>query len=139
MGSSSHKADRKHTREDLGSENPPSKRNKMKIADEEESTKSLVPVGSGQLPLKNNELVTQAAGLSRPDTRYIFCPQAQQVTVTSGHPSGQPETIALLIPSSVLNATQDNTIDTSLLEVSCSVLNLHIWPMPSGFNTTTNT
>ena len=49
--------------------------------------------------------------------------------------------IALLIPASVLNnsamANQAGIDQRSLLEISCSVLNLHMWPMQNNTNTPT--
>jgi len=80
------------------------------------------------------ELVIQSSGLAktvpRPNTSYIYCSEAQRVTPIASSVNPQtPENIALLIPSSVLNATQDPQFDRSLLEVSCQVLNLHVWSM----------
>jgi len=69
----------------------------------------------------------------RPNTSYIYCSEAQQLHSTV-QPSQShlniPENIALLIPSSVLlNSTLDPQFDTSLLEISCQILNLHVWPL----------
>jgi len=67
----------------------------------------------------------------RPNTSYIYCSEAQQMTSTVVT-SSAPESIALLIPANLLNATLSPEFDSSLLEVSCQVLNLHMWPMPNG-------
>jgi len=91
--------------------------------------------------VKNNSVeVLQTHSLSRPDTSYIYCSEAQQVhsTTSSLGNARDPQNIALLIPSSVLNATLDPRMDKSLLEVSCQVLNLHLWPMTSVANNTMN-
>jgi hypothetical protein len=146
----------------------PSKKQKMKIASEEENTSmnnlqssnGLVPVSvkPSQVRLLQQTgasgASTSTAGLElvglkgkhRPNTSYIYCPEAQQVmalnntnnNTDTGSYHGFPENIALLIPSSVLNATLasmnggDNEgsaagWDSSLLEVTCQVLNLHVW------------
>jgi len=117
------------------------RRKKITIA--EESTKELVPVE--QQPnnirlVKNNSVeVIQSYSLSRPDTSYIYCSEAQQVHSTASlDATRDPQNIALLIPSSVLNATLDPRMDNSLLEVTCQVLNLHLWPMSSMANRTMN-
>jgi len=111
-----------------------SRKRKMKIAYEEsESEAGLVPVSSmhssGLSSLNRAESPGNITG--RPNTSYIYCSEAQQVRAIPSS-SSQPEHIALLIPSSVLNATLDPRFDTSLLEVSCQVLNLHLWPMSSN-------
>jgi len=111
------------------------KRKKITIA--EEPHKELVPIDTNHIRyVKNNSVeVIQTHSLSRPDTSYIYCSEAQQVHSTSSlGNSRDPQNIALLIPSSVLNTPLDHGIDNSLLEVTCQVLNLHLWPM----NTTTN-
>jgi len=86
-----------------------------------------------QQPGKEQDNAEVAFRGDRPNTSYIYCSQAQQVTVTST--SSAPETIALLIPSNVLNSTA--SLDPSLLEVSCQVLNYYVWPMQNvNLNTT---
>jgi len=116
------------------------KRKKITIA--EESNKELVPIDTSHIRyVKNNSVeVLQTHSLSRPDTSYIYCSEAQQVhSTTSSLGNGrEPQNIALLIPSSVLNATLDPRMDKSLLEVTCQVLNLHLWPMTSVANNTMN-
>jgi len=107
------------------------KRKKITIA--EEPNKELVPVDANHIRyVKNNSIeVLQTHSLSRPDTSYIYCSEAQQVHSTSIGSTRNPQNIALLIPSSVLNSTLDSRIDNSLLEVTCQVLNLHLWPLTS--------
>jgi len=115
---------------------------KKKITIAEESNKELVPIDTSHIRyVKNNSVeVLQTHSLSRPDTSYIYCSEAQQVhsTTSSLGSARDPQNIALLIPSSVLNATLDPRMDKSLLEVSCQVLNLHLWPMTSVANNTMN-
>jgi hypothetical protein len=117
------------------------KRKKIPIADE--SAKDLVPVVAEEQvkQLKNNSLQVLPNGpthhaLSRPDTSYIYCSEAQQVHPASAAVGNTPQNIALLIPSSVLNATLDSRLDKSLLEVTCQVLNLHLWPYSTVPNNT---
>jgi len=131
-----------------------SKKRKMTIADDEshenpvvfandsDNTKivphnskvlGLVPVNENHLHLPQRLLTSDDVAV-RPNTAYIYCSEAQQVqSTTNGNTansnSGYPENIALLIPSSVLNATSDPRFDASLLEVSCHVLNMHFWPL----------
>jgi len=98
-----------------------SKRKRIKISEESET--SLIPVS--EKPIVVNSAVTLKA--KEPNTSYVYCPGAQHVS--NGTPKeGQPEVIALLIPSAALNSTEPD----SLLEVSCRVLNLQMWPMPSN-------
>lgn len=96
-----------------------SKKRKMKISDE------LVPMETNNNVSLHSTNSSIVAAKARPNTAYIYCPTAEHLV----HTERTPETIALLIPSSVLNATVEGRLDTSLLEVSCSVLNLHMWPM----------
>eukprot|EP01114_Cavostelium_apophysatum_P004938 TRINITY_DN1541_c0_g1_i1.p1 TRINITY_DN1541_c0_g1~~TRINITY_DN1541_c0_g1_i1.p1 ORF type:complete len:514 (-),score=122.51 TRINITY_DN1541_c0_g1_i1:238-1779(-) len=114
-----------------------SRKRKMKIADETESRLSLpdsqpksdwglVPIDDGLL---RNTTRSSGQLSAQENTAYIYCSEAQQVRALR---SSTPENIALLIPSSVLNATLDPAFDSSLLEVSCQVLNLHLWPMPNA-------
>jgi len=123
------------------------RRTKMRISSEgSESSKSLVPVvevsGSSRLVLNGNTHIRSAS------SHYIYCPEAQQITSGSSsttqqqqqqqqqqHSGGMPEMIALLIPGSMLN-TSDSQLNSSLMEVSCQVLNLHMWPMPPAGNVT---
>jgi len=106
--------------------NAVSKKRKMKIADEvEDSTTSLVTFDHTQ-PKHTTHDPTELVVRHRPNTSYIFCSEAQHISSSS-----QNENIALLIPASVLNATSDPQFDTSMLEVSCQVLNVQLWPMPN--------
>lgn len=109
------------------------KRKRMKISEDEHQPKdkSLVPFSSSQVESKFN------------NTSYIYCPQAQQLTPSSSSanrtPGEFPEVVALLIPSSFLNGTllpnnQQAQVDSSLLEISCHVLSLNVWPMPNLTN-----
>jgi len=97
---------------------------RMKIADEPISdSKSLVP---------HNGTYSYSLAIagSAPGTSYIYCPEAQHVThITSNNQRPDPKVIALLIPSSVLYG---EGIDNSLLEVSCSVLNLNLWSLANS-------
>lgn len=111
------------------------KRKRMKIADDSSEviapSDSLVPVSSqSQVEKVSNELAYNIR--DKPNTSYIYCSEAQHIApaVTSS----TPETVALLIPSNLLNMT--NGIDPSLLEVSCQVLSYYLWPMR---NATTST
>jgi len=121
------------------------KRKKITIAEEGSTNKELVPVHTNHNHIryvKNNSVeVLQTHAITRPDTNYIYCSEAQQVHSTTSVGNGrEPQNIALLIPSSVLNATLDpgSRMDNSLLEVTCQVLNLHLWPMTSVANNTMN-
>jgi len=108
------------------SKTEPAKRKRMKISEEsaEDSSKGLVPADS---PAKqNSEIVPRR----NPNASYIYCPEALHVApATSG---GGPEIVALLLPASVLNGTlfgNQPNLDSSMLEVTCQVLNLHMWPL----------
>jgi len=128
--SSSSASSHKHSLDHV--EKSPRKK-KMKIAEDESTNgKSLVPAEpeTNVIQHANSSLVVANA---RPNTAYIYCPSAQQVVPAN---RGNPETIALLIPSNVLNASLENRLDTSLLEVSCSVLNLHMWPLSNRSTST---
>jgi len=128
-----------------------SKKRKMNIADSEEIAGESAHPKSGlelvqaditlgkqknHLQLPQRILAVDEVRLS-PNTAYIFCPEAQQVSVqrtsdnekTSSSSNAFPDHIALLIPSSVLNSSSDSRIDSSLLEVSCQVMNMHLWPV----------
>jgi len=72
---------------------------------------------------------------SSSSSTYLYCPQAQRLTPWSTNPNigASSERVALLIPTSVLNATARGLpLDASLLEVSCQVLNYYIWPAVSS-------
>jgi len=125
---------------------PAIKKQKVKISDEDvqqkqaviagesdvSSTKSLAiidPATPKQLPiiLKENGGDITYHIQDRPNTSYIYCPEAQHFAPTTTTAAGS-DTIAFLIPSSILNAN-GGRVDTSLLEVSCQVLNYYMWPM----------
>jgi hypothetical protein len=114
----------KHAREDTAEP----KKTKMKISEESKETpKGLVPLDDS-IPRNTN------------NTSYLFCPQAHHVIPANNsnqHPS-KPDVVALLIPSNMLNGTLPNYSQqenpSSLLEVSCQVLSLNIWPMPNSTN-----
>jgi hypothetical protein len=101
---------------------PSQPKKRMKIAEGEEeelrvAAKDLV-VASMQTP--------RPSQLTIPDQRnmtYIFCPEAREILPTQ---PPERDVIALLVPSTMLNSTQD--LEPSLLEVQCQVLNLHIYP-----------
>lgn len=124
--------EKKHAREDDDKQSD-SKRKKMKISEEqEEASKGLVLAneirGSSVKPV-NTEVVTRD-----PNTSYIYCPEAHHILpATAGSGS---EVVALLIPASVLNGStvlgNHPGTESALLEVSCSVLNLHMWPMQNA-------
>mmetsp|Transcript_14404 Transcript_14404/g.20087 ORF Transcript_14404/g.20087 Transcript_14404/m.20087 type:complete len:543 (-) Transcript_14404:67-1695(-) len=110
------------------------KRKRMKIADDSNEviapSDSLVPVNSySQVEKVSNELAYNIR--DKPNTSYIYCSEAQHIApaVTSS----TPETVALLIPSNLLNMTSG--IDPSLLEVSCQVLSYYLWPMRNATST----
>lgn len=97
------------------------KRKRMKIADDTNEViapvDSLVPVSTqSQVEKVSNELAYNIR--DKPNTSYIYCSEAQHIapTVTTS----APETVALLIPSNLLNMT--NGIDPSLLEVRYNFL-----------------
>ncbi len=108
------------------------RKKRMKIADEEDGglvvhkPSSAAEIGratsSAASRMKDDELAFRGD----PNTSYIYCSQAQQVTVTTT--SSAPETIALLIPSNVLNSTAN--MDPSLLEISCQVSSRSLFPLP---------
>jgi len=128
------------------------KKQKMKIADGKTShphdnDSGLVPVSvkGDQIRLQSNGEVAH-----KQDTSYIYCAEAQHITPVNTSISGEtrfynnqnriggfPENIALLIPSSLLNTSftdsnhNSETHPGGILEVSCQVLNLHLWPAPS--------
>jgi len=140
--------EKKHSLEDSIEKDPKqidlSKRKKMKFSDDLSEKyspeKSLVPMKStnsdsllDSLQIKEtvtNELVPRR----NPNAAYIYCPEAHHLAPlvsTSG-----PEMVALLLPASVLNGTLYRTqpnIESSLLEVSCQILNLHMWPINSSY------
>jgi len=111
------------------------KKKKMKIAEESSPASKSFGLVPSQVPSKSlsSEVAIQQGSAAdkplatgeRPNTSYIYCSEAQQVASTVTTSAG-PENIALLIPASVLNSTR---LDASLLEISCQVLNLHMWPM----------
>lgn len=105
------------------------RRKRMKI--ETTSTSSdesmgLVPASTSSITIPTSDVILQR----NPSASYIYCPEAHHIAPSITN-SGASEMIALLIPASVLNSTLvgNNTLDTSLLEISCSVLNLHMWPL----------
>jgi len=107
------------------------KKRRMKISEEGNDKAGLVPVENS--PVKSS---TEVVPRTDPNASYIYCSEARYVApaITS---SG-PEVVALLIPASMLNGSSLSHLpgfDNSLLEVSCSVLNLHMWPMPNATNT----
>jgi len=81
------------------------------------------------------EVVQSFQMRDKPNTSYIYCSEAQHVA-----PVSDPQNIALLIPANVLNATARGLpIDTSLLEVTCQVMNYYIWPAGVAPATTAST
>jgi len=80
-----------------------------------------------------------------PDSRlsdtssYIYCSEAHQlaVPVSQPPPTAEPPTITVLLPSTALNGTiphleyLDNP-EQSLLEVSCQILNITVYPFYHG-------
>lgn len=115
---------KKHTL-DQSEKSADSKRKKMRISDTTSSAPNkhseLVPFSSSSIHKETN------------NTSYIYCPQAQEVRPAAG---GQdPDVVALLVPSSIFNRTllanHEFAVDSSLLEVSCQVLNLRLWPLES--------
>jgi len=113
--------DKKIKREETLSSNP---KKKMKIADGDGEVialpKDLVPLQHGQISTGNN----RAADITISNNMtYIICPEATEISPSQ---PADPNIIALLIPSTMLNTTQE--MEPSLLEVQCQVLNLHIWP-----------
>jgi len=103
-----------------------SKKKRMKISEEspieEVSTKALVTTEN-----QNTEIIPRM----NPNANYIYCPEAHYISPASASSDG-PEIVALLLPASVLNGTlygNQNNLDSSLLEVSCQILNLHMWPL----------
>lgn len=107
----------------LGQEYPASKRKKMTIADENPE-KQLVVQPSRAVTSSRENFTELAVRPNDPRTAYIYCSEAQQLS-TFPLQAG-PDHVALLIPSNVLNATD---VDPSLLEVSCRVVNFHVWPI----------
>jgi len=111
------------------SKNEPAKRKRMKISDEnvaEDSSKGLVPADASAAK-QNTEIVPRR----NPNASYIYCPEAVHVAPSISS-SESPEIVALLLPASVLNGTLFGNmanLDSSMLEVSCQVLNLHMWPL----------
>jgi len=106
-----------------------SKKKRMKISEEStvvDTEKGLVPAESN-LSDKQNEIVPRI----NPNANYIYCPEAHYVAPATASSDG-PEIVALLLPASVLNGTlygDHPNLGNSLLEVSCQVLNLHMWPL----------
>jgi len=126
--------DKKHPRDEKTNDKQieSARRKKMKIADEEEvepmagEKTSLVPINEVRTMKQNAELVPRRD----PNASYIYCPEAHHVAPATSN-SGS-EIVALLIPASVFNGSAifgNQPLDSLLLEVSCSVLNLHMWPM----------
>jgi len=136
------------------------KKKKMKISEEPESglvdlpdnnngkELSVVPLDGRYMKDTNNlqlaslstsnrtaEVVQSFQMRDKPNTSYIYCSEAQHVA-----PVSDPQNIALLIPANVLNATARGLpIDTSLLEVTCQVMNYYIWPAGVAPATTAST
>jgi len=106
------------------------KRKRMKISDDVIApSDSLVPInGNSQVEKVSNELAYNIR--DKPNTSYIYCSEAQHIAPAI---TTTPETIALLIPSNLLNMT--NGIDPSLLEVSCQVLSYYLWPLRNATST----
>jgi len=85
---------------------------------------------------ENNQLISleqhniQAHQLSRqrPQTSYIYCPEAQHIIPASQTEDGQPSVIALLVPSDILNITAPGE-PPSLTEVTCQVLEMNVLPI----------
>jgi Ni,Fe-hydrogenase III component G len=108
------------------------KRRKVKISDEETraTAKGLVPLNNkqetGLISSANTEVLMNARERD-PNTAFIYCSEAQQIMVSPN--ATEPSNIALLIPTRVLNASLDRQYDHSLLEVTCNVLTLHMFPM----------
>jgi len=132
--------DKKHPREELDSVIPEKKatqsitttRKRMKISeesysDDDGSNKGLVPLDA--IPVKRN-VESELVPRRNPNASYIYCPEAHHLAPATSTNSG-PEMIALLLPASVLNGSIHGNLnlDSSLLEVSCQILNLHMWPL----------
>jgi len=137
----------------------PLKRIKSEPLDEDKQTKSLVPIkitpsgsaittkedflseqlstevryvepGNALVRTQNNGTELQSAGST---TSYIYCSDAQEIIVAQGN-SDEPPTIALLLPAGVLNSTLipvEHESDNTMIEVSCQVLNIHVWQVSS--------
>jgi len=63
-------------------------------------------------------------------TNFLYCPNPEHIQTNK-----DSDQIALLLPTRMLNNTnfvdmfrQNPGFDSSLLEVSCSVMNIHMWP-----------
>jgi len=74
------------------------------------------------------------------DTSYIYCSEAHPLSVTSNPPSSSaaPPVVTVLLPASALNGTiphMDSFLDepdNTLLEVSCQILNITVYPFYPG-------
>ncbi len=95
---------------------------------------SLVPLSD--LSSEYQLIRASRASRHRPPSQYIYCSQAQQLSVEGGgaRNDGLPSVVALLIPSEYLNATAAPR--NSLVEVTCSVMDMNAYPLYQPANGT---
>jgi len=106
----------------------------------EESAAAPCPVSDepGQERNRSSELVVSVSSSSEPKSNgsFVFCSEAQQVTnLYEGSQSvTNAPLITFLLPADVLNGTLPlrSHDESSLLEVSCQVLNISIFPWSSS-------
>lgn len=115
---------------------------KIKIEADDDATenKGLVPIRITPAHSENEALSTEVkmdaeSSLARkPPTSYIYCPQPAEIVVSANvSDTHQPSTVSLLLPSGVLNGTifNENNENDGLVEISCQVLNIHVWHISS--------
>jgi len=80
------------------------------------------------ISLEQHNIQAHQLSRQRPQTSYIYCPEAQHIISASQTEDGQPSVVALLIPSDILNITAPGE-PPSLTEVTCQVLEMNILPI----------
>jgi len=125
--------EKKHSREE-DRQIESAKKRKVKISEEAEDDEAVIKTGlvpMDQVRVKSDtEIITRRD----PSASYIYCPEAHHIAPAISN-SG-PEVVALLIPASMFNGSSllgnHPGLESALLEVSCSVLNLHMWPLQNA-------
>jgi len=95
---------------------------------------------TGELISVNEQHNIQAHQLSRqrPQTSYIYCPEAQHIIPASIRTEdGHPGVVALLVPSDILNITEPGQ-QSSLTEITCQVLEMNVLPVYPVANTSSS-
>jgi len=81
------------------------------------------------ISLEQHNIQAHQLSRQRPQTSYIYCPEAQHIIPASRtDEDGHPGVVALLIPSDILNITAPGE-PPSLTEVTCQVLEMNVLPI----------